>query len=596
VDFWRASWADLETKGYSPLHEHRVAGLAFGLFVVAALVLRHVTSPDSGAEFPTIGYVYILVGGWCSVFAALTFFFDRYHVPSLILALGLAMLWPPGRHAFEVVAWGESLETAPQIPLEDAAVTLSETHSLRAAPPLPTPEEQFRARFEGGGPITVVAAAGGGIQAAAWTTRALAGLQSAYPEFLDSVALISGASGGSVGTYFWLEGLRRKLGEKGCPARAALNEDVEWSRQAHCAARAPSLQASAWGTALADGFPILGHERDRAWAIETAWLKNLDAYVPAKDESLHRTQLSEWAHLANEGCAPGIVFNATIVETGELLTLSNLDWLPMEDFQSLSRAYPRKKAKEKQAEGADTIQQIWDTSAVSAARLSATFPYVTPVATARRRGHSRPDFDGHKHVADGGLFDNQGVVAGVHYLQRLMAREGEPTRMLLGDDSKEGATPRQVLFLLLDGYPEEPDAVVTDPGTFNQLSAPPKTLWNARGRTQQLRASMELSLLTDYALTRNVQLTVVTLRPPQLEGKEQIPPLSWQLDCQSICRLDTSWDRALEQARADLDPLFDPRDPESTPAPLSAACALPNRPATCSCQDVEPVCPAPEAN
>src|SRR5438094_521060 len=52
------------------------------------------------------------------------------------------------------------------------------------------------------GRVVVVASAGGGIQAAAWTARVLTGLQHELPEFANSIAALSGVSGGAVGTMF----------------------------------------------------------------------------------------------------------------------------------------------------------------------------------------------------------------------------------------------------------------------------------------------------------------------------------------------------------------------------------------------------------
>ncbi len=57
--------------------------------------------------------------------------------------------------------------------------------------------------------MLVVTAAGGGIQAAAWTTEVLAQLQAECDktvpdQFANSISLVSGVSGGSVGLMFYL--------------------------------------------------------------------------------------------------------------------------------------------------------------------------------------------------------------------------------------------------------------------------------------------------------------------------------------------------------------------------------------------------------
>ena len=52
----------------------------------------------------------------------------------------------------------------------------------------------------------MVTAAGGGIQAAAWTAQVLTGLDEIYgKEFSDSIGVVSSVSGGSVGAMFFLD-------------------------------------------------------------------------------------------------------------------------------------------------------------------------------------------------------------------------------------------------------------------------------------------------------------------------------------------------------------------------------------------------------
>jgi len=53
--------------------------------------------------------------------------------------------------------------------------------------------------------LVVVTAAGGGIQASAWTAQVLTGLHERYKNtFTQSIGVISAVSGGSVGVMFFL--------------------------------------------------------------------------------------------------------------------------------------------------------------------------------------------------------------------------------------------------------------------------------------------------------------------------------------------------------------------------------------------------------
>ena len=130
----------------------------------------------------------------------------------------------------------------------------------------------------------VVAAAGGGIQAAAWTAKVLTELHARYgQDFTRSVRLVSGVSGGSVGLMYYLdryEQLREaRTPEETAAVLHAINQQ----------ARASSLEASAWGVAFYDLAPTFlpvrrlwpGLLRDRGTVLEDLWSTRLAHRDPA---------------------------------------------------------------------------------------------------------------------------------------------------------------------------------------------------------------------------------------------------------------------------------------------------------------------------
>ena len=132
----------------------------------------------------------LLLSLWVLVLAGVTFFWDRYRLPLLVILL--VYFWLAGfsikaDHYYRV--WTR--------PSPDPELTPGEIIG-RAA-------QQHR-------PIVVVAAGGGGIQSAAWTTSVLdqlgkrlkADSGGAY-DLPHSIRLISGVSGGSVGGMFYAE-------------------------------------------------------------------------------------------------------------------------------------------------------------------------------------------------------------------------------------------------------------------------------------------------------------------------------------------------------------------------------------------------------
>src|SRR5439155_25965911 len=126
-------------------------------------------------------------------------------------------------------------------------------------------------------PIIVVSANGGGIQSAAWTARVLSGLGEEFQKlgdrnlekFLHSIRLISGVSGGSVGTMFFVN----EIQSPGSPTRMSFRNVVEEAEDS-------GLEEVVWGMAypdLAHAFlPWLRRDLllDRGHALEETWVKS----------------------------------------------------------------------------------------------------------------------------------------------------------------------------------------------------------------------------------------------------------------------------------------------------------------------------------
>jgi hypothetical protein len=127
----------------------------------------------------------LLVLVW--LLSGFAFFFQAFRIPTLlpvVLWLLVSSLHPKADHFYEVV--DQAIQTTPNLRFLEAA------------------------RDDPG--IVVVAAAGGGIQASAWTAKVLAGLDSAVSAgssnaFRTSLRAVSGVSGGSVGLMYYLAAL-----------------------------------------------------------------------------------------------------------------------------------------------------------------------------------------------------------------------------------------------------------------------------------------------------------------------------------------------------------------------------------------------------
>ncbi|MEO0345548.1 MAG: hypothetical protein AAF229_04735, partial [Pseudomonadota bacterium] len=388
-------------------------------------------------------------------------------------------------------------------------------------------------------------------------------------------------------------------------SQARVDRGIQYLDQVPKAAMASSLEATAWGLVfpdlrrLATPFLASDHPRssaqDRAWAIEQAWHRWRSCMVTdttvyfddmeqnpdcrrALSESPPPARLSDWWQLAAEGVLPGVILNGTVIENGEQFLASSLDlraldlsrenrasfaaperWTLGEFDPALCEHYPPPVDAERLAlrttnrrakAGTDmsapdpcaSPMRFVDMRAVTAARLSATFPYVTPVARARIRrddsdyegGMADPD-NGPRvdtppwHVGDGGYFDNPGSVAVFRWIEAV--REIESRR---GSNAQ-----RPILFIQINPFPANPARSVPEEGQGWQaaLLGPLQGMLSVRTSSQLARSDLELSMLEAI---RGPCFEAVEFRPPY-EANRADPPLSWELSRADRARLAEDW-------------------------------------------------------
>jgi hypothetical protein len=252
--------------------------MAFGTYLGIGLAKSKIDNRP--AAVPALAYLLLFGIVVCWVLGALTFFLDRYRVP---LLSGLAIV---------------SLATI-SAPQSDHVYRLEPRDNLDRISPADLVQQRIT---RGQKRIILVATAGGGIQAAAWTTQVLRGLeeQCAATEpkcnFRDSVLLISGVSGGSLGAIAY--------------ARSFTNHPtyVDPAQVPENAAQ-PALDEVAWAWMNPDvGRAVLPWFRtqyvDRGWALEEKWAAVNQTYVPARPSWWRRlmsgdygkeTWLGDWA-------------------------------------------------------------------------------------------------------------------------------------------------------------------------------------------------------------------------------------------------------------------------------------------------------------
>jgi hypothetical protein len=347
------------------------------------------------------------------------------------------------------------------------------------APPARQPADYLRSQPR----AVLVAAAGGGIQAAAWTAKVLGGLSADDERFAPAVQLVSAVSGGSVGALYYLQA---RAGVLGAPEGAS---QYDW---AFAQAVQPSLDAVAWGLVTKDLWNAIWPWRrdllrDRGWALERTFTQRM---------ALRGALLSSW----QGDRFPAVLFNATVVETGEPLVFSNHAFpTPESRMRNFQRDYGR------------------DLEVATAARVSASFPFVTPVA--------RPLLDSaapSAHLADGGYFDNFGLIALIEWLRAAARAATHP----LPD----------ILVLRIVPFPGDRTPRLAPRSWSYQAWAPLQTMLSVRNTAQEVRGEVELALLRQQV----PRLTEVAFRYSPVGGCEE-PSLSWNLTAGEIECLRAAW-------------------------------------------------------
>jgi hypothetical protein len=364
--------------------------------------------------------------------------------------------------------------------------------------------------------LVIICASGGGIQASGWTVQVLTGLQDLLGKsFSKAIGLISAVSGGSVGTMYYLD---RFDETSGCPETQEL-ENIFRS------ASNDSLDAVGWGLAYLDlwrfiGLPfIIRSDYDRGTALEKDWEGEM------KNPKSIKT-LNTWRNQILQGQIPVPIFNATIVEDGRRFLISPMTFnqIPDPNYIDFNSLYPD-----------------YDLSVVSAARLSATFPYVSPI--------SRSDCNipgKNYHFADGGYFDNSGFVTIAEWLDEWLKSEHD-------------LNIKKVLILQINPFPQATTSPQKEgkPGWFMATIGPLLTMYQVRDPILAERNKSQADLLIEkwktsveikyYSLffpssSELQQFDIDTSRSEFFDDKgEYQPPLSWKLSDGQKAAIKAGW-------------------------------------------------------
>jgi hypothetical protein len=241
---------------------------------------------------------------------------------------------------------------------------------------------------------------------------------------------------------------------------------------------------------------------DRGWALENAWIAGWQ----------HPPNINNWREDEAAGHRPAAIFNATAAENGErfLIASTDLEDIVLEDTFG--------KLEDKATIQFSRTFAHYDVPVATAARLSATFPYVSAEAQA-----SHGPAKARVHVGDGGYYDNSGVLSALEWLE-------EASPALNG---------HRVLLLLIDAEPGSPEAGKRW-SWQRQMISPLDTLLNVRSSSQVLRSNFELGIGLRQLQSGANALNVRAVR--FLFSSSAPTPLSWHLTNDQKAAIVKNWE------------------------------------------------------
>jgi hypothetical protein len=452
---------DLYKEGDPPgthVRDYRILHWRAFLFAVVTavvyLALGALTGPATSlsAWVPALAYVLALVSVavWLLGFAA--FQYDVWRVPTLgLIALTLigATVLMPFRYRY--------------------LTTVSTSSPLDA-------HTALTARLGEKETAIVISASGGGITASLWTAHVLNRLGATIPGFHSNVTLISAVSGGALGSLYYVDAFD-------ATAVPAMDEVERISAES-------SLAAAVWGLTFLDvhrayaGW-LFGH-RDRGWALEQRWATQL---VDGE------RSLGDWSAGIRAGWRPIALWGATFQETGER-------WILAPVTIPARRGSGRRDVRE--------VIPGRDMKLVTAVRLSASFPYVSPHP---RADAVRASSLARLHAADGGYYDNSGIVSALDVVDGWLQGHRPTTlrRVALVEIRASGP---------IDDARREP----TRDSIIGALRGPLETLLEMRTTSQLARNQREIEL-TQKAWRQDYKVEMKHFA--FLLSSDQ--PLSWHL-------------------------------------------------------------------
>ncbi len=262
--------------------------------------------------------------------------------------------------------------------------------------------EAWRKRFPAGSEkpkLAVISVSGGATRSAYWVATVLDRLEAEIPGLSDHVRIISGASGGMVGTAFYVKELKNRRDDPTRPPKRY--KDLIPYNSIRPVARFIALR-DLWRSLLPVRWTL-----DRGIVLENTWGGSPDGGI--------KVPIQEFVASEAVGEIPSLIFSPMMVDDGRRLLISNLDlWnLSNAGGSQITENDPGKNPHAYSLTAFEFFRlfpMAKDFLVSTAVRMSASFPYVSPAVNLPT--------DPPRRVVDAGYYDNYGVQVSSAWLQK----------------------------------------------------------------------------------------------------------------------------------------------------------------------------------
>jgi hypothetical protein len=368
---------------------------------------------------------------------------------------------------------------------------LALTNWLRLADP-----KQDHDIVDGRPKLVIVSVSGGAARSALWTAVVLDRLEREFPELGRRIRIISGASGGMLGTAYYVRH-RLDLAPSGAVVRAQIAAHVQ-------AAPSPppdwveslphdSMEPLAKYIALREIWQALAPEtqaEDRGIALERDW---------------HgiRFPLRLLAPVERAGEIPSLIFSPMMIEDGRQLLISNLDLYRDSKGDVLERPIPKTLGRDVSYNNVATDLQSVSLSGVefyrlfptanefllsTAVRMNASFPFVSPAVNL--------PCDPPRRIVDAGYYDNYGIQVAAGWLNQNRSWLAEHTSGVLWIQIRDSSGERD----RLDVKDEPPSRWAIALRGFQLLTSPVDAVIEARYMSASFRNDTDVAGPNDQFL------------------------------------------------------------------------------------------------